>query len=258
MLRLTALVIMPAMAQVQCRFPRIAACLLVGGLLLASASQAAEHDAVRAAVATGQYKPLSTILAEVAAAHAGRVVDVETKRGPKGELRYEIKLVDNQGLKQELLIDAASGQTVQRVAKDRSQALGMLELAQYLTKVAQQHASRITDVEFERDSQGRGVYEIKLSADQQGYRKLVMDAATGQVLPSAQAKPRNPAPLKRVDELLQALAPRFPGLVLEVELEHDDTQASYYEIELLQGNGSTLALKVDARSLQVLKQKVED
>ena len=56
----------------------------------------------------------------------------------------------------------------------------------------------------------------------------------------------------------RALVTRFPGLVLEVELEHDDTQASYYEIELLQGNGSTLTLKVDARSLQVLKQKVED
>lgn len=258
MVCLMTLVIMPAMAQIQPRFSRIAAWSLAGGLLLGGTSQAAEHDAVRAAVATGQYKPLSTILTEVAAANAGRVVDVETKRGPKGELRYEVKLVDNQGLKQELLIDAATGQTVQRVAKDRSQALGMAELAQYLAKLAQQHASRITDVEFERDHQGRGVYEIKLSADQQGYRKLVMDAATGQVLPSVPNKGRNPAPLKRVDEVLQALAPRFPGQVLEVELEHDESQASYYEIELLQSNGSTLELKVDARSLQVLKQKVED
>ena len=58
--------------------------------------------------------------------------------------------------------------------------------------------------------------------------------------------------------VLERLQREMPGQVLEVELEHDDTQASYYEIELLQGNGSTLALKVDARSLQVLKQKVED
>ncbi|WP_312409181.1 PepSY domain-containing protein [Comamonas sp.] len=246
------------MAQIPPGFSCIAAWSLAGSLLLGGASQAAEHDAVRAAVATGQYKPLSAILSDIAASQAGRVVDVETKRGPKGELRYEIKLVDHQGLKQELLIDAASGQTVQQVAKDRSQALGMLELAQYLAKLAQQHTSRITDVEFERDSQGRGVYEIKLSADQQGYRKLVMDAATGQVLPSAQAKARNPAPLKRVDEVLHALAPRFSGQVLEVELEHDESQGSYYDIELLQGNGNTLKLKVDARSLQVLKQKIED
>ena len=85
-----------------------------------------------------------------------------------------------------------------------------------------------------------------------------MEAATGQVLPPAQAKARNPAPLKRADEVLQALAPRFTGQVLEVELEHDESQASYYEIELLQSNGSTLKLKVDARSLQVLQQKMED
>ncbi len=246
------------MWQSRYRLRGIAIGALAGVLAAHAPVRAAEHDAVRAAVATGQYKALSTILSEVAASHNGRVVDVETKRGPKGELRYEIKLVDTKGTKQELLIDAATGQVVERHAKSRSQALGMADLARHLSVVAQHHRGRITDVEFERDGQGRGVYQIKLSADQQGYRKLIMDAGTGQLLQAPQAPPKAGAPMKRVDELLQALAPRFAGLVLEVELEHDDTQQPYYEIELLQANGSTLELKVDARSLQVLQQKVED
>ena len=231
---------------------------LACGLVLGLPAQAAEHDAVRAGVATGKYKPLSTILNEVAASHAGRVVDVETKRGPKGELRYEIKLVDAKGGKQELLIDAATGQTVASHAKDRSQALGMAELGAYLAALSHKHSGRITDVEFERDGQGRGIYQIKLSADQAGYSKLTMDAASGQVLQAPGGKAKGGAAIKSIDELLQALAPRFTGLVLEVELEHDDSQQPYYEIELLQPNGSTLELKVDARTLRVLQQKVED
>ena len=85
-----------------------------------------------------------------------------------------------------------------------------------------------------------------------------MDAASGQVLQAPGGKAKGGAAIKSIDELLQALAPRFTGLVLEVELEHDDSQQPYYEIELLQPNGSTLELKVDARTLRVLQQKVED
>ena len=63
---------------------------------------------------------------------------------------------------------------------------------------------------------------------------------------------------QRIEDILTSLAPRFQGQVLEVELEHGKHHRPYYEIELLQGNGSTLELKIDAVTLELLSQKLED
>ncbi|WP_313295685.1 PepSY domain-containing protein [Diaphorobacter sp.] len=239
-----------------------AAIISVGvALLLSEPLHAAEQDAVRAAVAKGKYKPLTEILNEVASRHTGRVVDVETTRGLQGELRYALKLVDSQGRKQELLIDAATGNTVSTHTQDRSQALGLASLARYLAAISttQRQGGHITDVEFERDAQGRGVYQIKLSAGPLGSSILTMDVNSGKIVrPPGAPHHKSDAAIKPLEEVLQHLSSRFNGLVLEVELEHDDALQPYYEVELLQSNGSTLELKVDARSLQVLKQKVED
>ena len=234
--------------------------LAVAGTMPAAApAAAADQDAVRAGVASGQYKSLGTILGEIHARYPGRVVDVETKRGPGGELRYEIKVIDGQGGKQELLIDAATDRTLDRTVTDRAQALPMAELARHLARIGQQHHDhRIIDVEFERDRDGRGVYLIKLSPLDQGDRKLVMDAATGRLLASPEGAAAQVGAVRRVDEVLLALDRTFGGRVLEVELEHEVRQRPYYEIELLQANGSTLELKVDAQTLRVLQQKVED
>lgn len=219
---------------------------------------AAEQDTVRAGVAKGQYKSLSVILAEVAATHKGRVVDVETKRGSAGELRYAVKLVDAKGNKQELLIDAATGRTVQQSRQDRSQALSMTDLARYLAQLKLPASQQVTDVEYERDNQGRGVYQIKLSGAQPASGRLVMNASTGKLIEPVNASEVPEAQVKRVEEVLSALVPKFSGRVLEIELEHDKNQRPYYEIELLQNSGSTLELKVDAITLQVLGQKLED
>lgn len=252
---------MQPMWRSSCFVQSVVAAGVAAVLVLSVPIQAAEQDAVRAAVATGKYKPLSEILSEVASRHTGRVVDVETTRGPQGELRYKLKLIDTQGRKQELLIDAATAETVGSHTKDRSQALELAPLARHLAAIssAQRQGGHITDVEFERDSRGRGVYQIKLSAGQLGSSKLIMDAGSGQVLqPQGARNQKSGAAIKPLEEVLLYLAPRFGGLVLEVELEQDDALQPYYEVELLQSNGSTLELKIDARSLRVLQQKIED
>ena len=91
-----------------------ALCLAVG---LAVPGMAAEQDAVRKSVQSGQLKPLNTIIADVSRQYGGRVLDVETKRGRDGDLQYEIKLVNARGEKQELLIDAATGAVLNRREK---------------------------------------------------------------------------------------------------------------------------------------------
>ncbi len=251
--------------QMPCTFhlPPLLRSLLWGASMCAlvhGAAHAAEQDSVRAGVAAGQYRPLSAILNEVASTHKdkGRVVDVETKRGPTGELRYEIKLVDTQGNKQELLIDAASGRTVEHSREDRSQALSMTDLARQLMQLKLSPSQRISDVEFERDSQGRGVYQIKLSSGPLAGGRLTMNASTGKLIEPNSAATVADAQIKRVDEVLLAMARKFSGRVLEIELELDKHQRPFYEMELLQEGGATLELKVDAVNLQVLAQKLED
>ena len=58
--------------------------------------------------------------------------------------------------------------------------------------------------------------------------------------------------------VLERLQREIPGLVLEVELEHDDKLGAYYEIELAQPGGGTLELHIDARTQAILKRKLDD
>lgn len=56
-------------------------------------------------------------------------------------------------------------------------------------------------------------------------------------------------------ELLDRLRPAYPGQVLELELERDDGRW-IYEIKLLQPGGQMVKLEVDARTAEVLKQRI--
>ena len=224
-------------------------------LLAAPAAWAGEQDQVRDAVSRGQYKPLAGIVAELGKRHPGRVLDVETKRGPQGELRYEITIADPQGRKHELLVDAATGQVIAQEPDLASQALPMAKLAAYLRRVEQQLGSRVIDAEFEV-SRGKAHYKLKLAQRGATTQKALMDAGTGALLGTPGSTPASA--ITPMPDMLQALSGQFAGLVLEVELEQDDQQGAYYEIELAQDNGSTLELEVHARTGAILRRKVED
>ena len=51
--------------------------------------------------------------------------------------------------------------------------------------------------------------------------------------------------------ILQRIEPTYPGQVMEVELEHEDSRW-LYEIKLLRSGGKLIKLKIDARSGQIL------
>ena len=156
-----------------------ALCLAVG---LAVPGMAAEQDAVRKSVQSGQLKPLNTIIADVSRQYGGRVLDVETKRGRDGDLQYEIKLINARGEKQELLIDAATGAVVPKERSRPVQPVTIAQMVQYVRKLEQSSGARVTNVEFERDAQGNYVYEAQLSDKPFGEVKLMLSVATGEVL----------------------------------------------------------------------------
>lgn len=217
----------------------------------------AEQEAARRGVLNGQLKPLNSVIAEISRKYNGRVIDVETERGRKGELRYEIKLIDAQGRKHEVLVDAATGAVVAQESDWPTQPVPPAQMARYLKRLEQRYGARVSEVEFERDAQGQAVYEVKLSEKPAGQMKLLMDVSTGEVIhPPQGAAPK--AAIKPMWALLESLHPRFASLVLEVELETDHRRQPHYSVELLQPNGHKLELEVDAVTLQVLRQKVDE
>lgn len=242
----------------------VAACAAAALLLACAPALAApplgvpvEQEAARRGVLNGQLKPLNSVIAEISRKYNGRVIDVETERGRKGELRYEIKLIDAQGRKHEVLVDAATGAVVAQESDWPTQPVPPAQMARYIKRLEQRYGARVSEVEFERDAQGQAVYEVKLSEKPAGQMKLLMDVSTGEVIhPPQGAAPK--AAIKPMWALLESLPPRFAGLVLEVELETDHRRQPHYSVELLQPDGHKLELEVDAVTLQVLRQKVDE
>ena len=234
---------------------RAAACLAVA--LACVQAPAAEQDAARRGVLNGQLKPLNSIIADISRQYAGRVIDVESKRGRKGELRYEITVIDARGNKREVLVDAATGSVVAQERDGPTQPVTLAQMAKYIRQLEQRYGSRVVNAEFERDAQGKAVYEVKLSDRPAGELKLLLDVNTGEVLHPPQAAAA-PAATKSMDAVLESLQPRFSGLVLEVELETDHRRRAYYSVELQQPNGFKLELEVDAVTLEVIRRKADD
>ena len=76
------------------------------------AAFAADQDTARQAVRAGRCKPLAEILAAVQARYPGRVLDVELDRNRSGRNIYEVKLLSVGGERQEIHIDAMTGEEV--------------------------------------------------------------------------------------------------------------------------------------------------
>ena len=233
----------------------LAACLTLAGASGSAWAQAAEQGAARQGVASGRYKPLNTLLAELVARDPGKVVHVEARRGPLGELRYDVTHVDPKGRTRQLLLDAATGQVLPRVPPGPQQAVPLATLAHHVRQVEQQTGARVIEAELKRD-RGQANYLLKPAPAAAGASRLRIDARSGEVVSTPDPASRTDGVRAMADEL-QALSRRFDGLVLDVELEDDDGR-TYYEIELQQAGGAKLELHVDARSLAILKQSVDD
>jgi len=88
--------------------------LLLAPLFLLAAAPARaddrrDHERARAALAAGQIRPLTDLLAEVERRYAGRVVEAELDR-EDGRWVYEFKLLPPSGRVFEVHLDAATGE----------------------------------------------------------------------------------------------------------------------------------------------------
>lgn len=218
-------------------------------------AQAGEHDAIRRAVEAGEIRPLAEILATVQARYPGRILDVEIDRSRDGRRVYDIELLDADGRKLEISVDAASGAVIEPRATDDDV---LLPLAPILRTLLAAHPGKILDVELERDRDDRAIYEIELLTVDGRTLELVVDARDGRVLDDGSHGPAGGEPVRPLPDVLDALAAHHPGTIVEVELERDRQGRRYYEIDIRGADGRTVELRVDAVTGEILHEGEAD
>ncbi len=78
------------------------------GSVMASSN---DHDLARAALASGEILALSAILGKLEKDYPGQIIEVELER-EKGQWIYEIKLLQKNGLRQKIKVDAKSATVI--------------------------------------------------------------------------------------------------------------------------------------------------
>lgn len=103
--------VLPTSAHPFIRF--VAVSLLAAATLSAQASDRADHDLARQALAAGQILPLRTVMERLEREQPGQVLEVELERSD-GRWIYEFKVLQVGGRLVKLKVDARTGETVSR------------------------------------------------------------------------------------------------------------------------------------------------
>lgn len=222
--------------------------VLVLSLAILSGTAAAEDQAqVRRAVAEGRLRPLSDIMAEVQARHPGRVMDVELERERGGRYVYEIEMLGPDRRRFEVKVDGATGQLIEPEA-GRTSARSFHPLPDLLRQVLQRHPGHVIDVEFEN-----GQYQVEVVANDGNHVQVAVDPHAGSILRSEE--PVDLSRMRPMPEVLDAVLARYPGTVLDAELERGIDGAYHYEFEIEDSRGGQHALRVDAYSGEILHEE---
>lgn len=229
--------------------PRMRARFLAIALLVATSVHGTDHDTVRDAVEAGEIRPLATILAAVQARYPGRILDVELERTRDGRRIYDIELVGTDGRRQDVHVDAATGEFVD-TRSGLVHGAGAHPLAAILRDLLVRHPGQIVDVELERDRSDREVYEVELLREDGRPLRLSIDAGSGRIVDDDVHKVASA--VMPLPEVLERLAAAYPGTIVEVELERRIEGRPYYEIDVRGEDGRTLEVRVDAISGAVL------
>ena len=86
------------------------------GLLTPVLASSSDHDQARAALASGEILPLSAIILKLEKDFPGQIVEVDLER-ENGQWIYEIKLLQRDGYRQKLKVDAKSAAVISKKLK---------------------------------------------------------------------------------------------------------------------------------------------
>ncbi|MBA4195315.1 MAG: PepSY domain-containing protein [Hydrogenophaga sp.] len=222
--------------------------LLLIALCCASAL-AGEQDQVRREVEAGRIRPLADILQAVQASHPGKLLDVQLVPGPGGQRWYAVRLLQKDGSRTEVHVDAVTGQEVSVPSR---RPVGVLPMAELLRRSDALRAGTVLEMELESSPGLRAVYEVRLLLPSGARQVLRLDAYSGEVLDLPVPDRGTISRLKPMAALLEQLESRYAGRVTELELRRDPAGPLYYDIALQTPQGRRLSLLVDATSGQVI------
>lgn len=86
------------------------------GTSVPAIASSGDHDQARAALESGEILPLSAILLKLEKDFSGQIVEVELER-EHGQWIYEIKLLQKDGYRQKLKVDAKNAAVISKKIK---------------------------------------------------------------------------------------------------------------------------------------------
>lgn len=116
-------------------------------------------------------------------------------------------------------------------------------LAEILEMVQRKYGGHVLDVELDRNEVGRHIYEVKLVEQGGQRREIRIDAVTGQ-----EVRRENGPELASLPHLLRRVLARYPGLVVDVDLERGRHGRETYQVRVLQNDGQVRGIFVDAQT----------
>ncbi|MCV2216416.1 PepSY domain-containing protein [Thauera sp. Sel9] len=221
-------------------------------LLAAPIAAAVEQDMVRRAVEAGQLMPLKDILGRVQGRYPGKVLDVELDRDPSGRRIYEIKILQENGRRKEVHVDAVTG----LVLDDRAAEIAVvMPLPQVLRAVLERYPGHVLDVELDQNPGEPAVYEVRIAQAGGRQVELLVDARSGQIVPGSELRSGTLQWVKPLPDVLDLILALYRGVILEAELEFGKDDRPYYEVEVLLSDGRKIEVHVDALTGELLRQE---
>ncbi len=118
-------------------------------------------------------------------------------------------------------------------------------LTEIITLVQARYPGRVVDVDLERRSGGRYVYEIELLDQNRRKLEIKVDGASGAILETEGVDGRA---FHALPVLLRRVLEQYPGHVIDVEFEH-----GLYQIEVARTDGTHIQVSVDPVDARIVR-----
>lgn len=123
-------------------------------------------------------------------------------------------------------------------------------LAEIIAAVQARYPGRVVEVDLERRSGGRYVYEIELLSPERRKLEIKVDGATGKILETEGVDARA---FLSLPVLLRHVLEAYPGHVIDVEFEH-----GLYRVEVAGTDGTHLQVSVDPHDGSISRDAARD
>ena len=147
-----------------------------------------------------------------------------------------------------LMLASASALADEQAAVRRAVEEGRLRpLTEIIALVQARYPGRVVDVDLERRSGGRYVYEIELLDENRRKLEVKIDGASGAIL-GTEGEGVDGRAFHALPVLLRRVLDQYPGHVIDVEFEH-----GLYQIEVAASDGTHVQVSVDPVDARIVR-----